>query len=301
MPLPDNPTVSLPKCSKPVIWLLSDGRSGSTWHAQLLDYRGNMRIEHEPVHRSFNPRLGAEPLLPLPGSAPIDEVYVPLFADIIAGQRVAPRFDRPEAPSDGEAAVVIRDIHAMLIAPRLLRALPELRPVVIVRHPAEVAISKLSLPRWEWFSETERFLADAELADCLAGLEAYLLSADTLFRRFIVTWAVIHRYFFAQLPERPIVVPYPAARETVVADIDAILAAAALPVPTAGDVAFERAYNARSASDRTNARHSLRDRLRRRPRPTVEDFAFAEEVIDAFDLRWLVPARMSPAGTRRRA
>ena len=124
------------------IWLLSDGRSGSTWFSQVLNFHGAFHVEHEPVHCKFNPRLGGEPLLPLPSDRGIETLYARLFDDILGGQYVTNRFG--DAVEAGEG-IVIRDIFALLIAPRLLAIYPQIRPVVIVRHPAQMALPP---PNW---------------------------------------------------------------------------------------------------------------------------------------------------------
>ena len=128
------------------IWLLSDGRSGSTWFAQLLNFNHRFHVEHEPIHHLFNPRLLDQPLMPFPSDAAVETHYLPLFEDMLAGRHVTHRFgEKADGRSGGQGGLLIRDIHGLLIAPRVLAAFPQLRPAIMVRHPAEVAISKVAL------------------------------------------------------------------------------------------------------------------------------------------------------------
>lgn len=269
------------------IWMLSDGRSGSTWFAQLLDFQGQLQLEHEPIHRTFTPQLASEPLLPMPGSPAVQQTYVPLFEAIRAGRFRGDRFGPTRRAARG---LLIRDIHGLLIGPEMLRACPWLRPVMIVRHPADVALSKLALAHWEWFDDLPLLLRQPRIADQLGPLRRHLETTSDPFERHVLVWAVSHHWFFSQVDADSLpVIRYPSNR----AELGAVALAMLGPLATPQDVAseaFYRAWAQRSLTDRPQLGGNPFRRLLTTPRLSRTRRLYAERMIDAFGLRWLVEA-----------
>ncbi len=288
---PREPVPHEPVPHDKAIWLLSDGRSGSTWFAQLLNCHHRYHVEHEPIHHDFNPRLLDQPLMPFPEDAALHTHYLPLFQDILAGRHVTHRFGQKRAgpKQSGQDGLIIRDIHGLLIAPRLLSALPQLRPVIIVRHPAEVAASKLALAEWSWFAEIERYLDDKTVRRELTGLGHLIAAATTPYRRHVIHWAASHRFFFSAVSPRSLpIIRYPGGRAEMSADVERVLSLIGHREST-HDAMFDIAWRTRSATERPPCDTSLLRQTFRRLRPSRRDLAFTERVIDAFCLRWLVP------------
>ena len=284
-----------PVAHSKAIWLLSDGRSGSTWFAQLLNCHHRFHVEHEPIHHNFNPRLLDQPLMPFPEDAALETHYLPLFEDMLAGRYITHRFGQKRTGGNfGNSAgnsnsLIIRDIHGLLIAPRLLSALPQLQPAIIVRHPAEVAASKIALTEWDWFADTERYLEDKTVRRELTGLGHLIAAANTPYRRHVIHWAASHRFFFSAVSPRSLpIIRYPGARADMSEGVERVLATIGQR-ETTHDTMFDIAWRTRSATERPPCDIGLFRKTFRRPRPSRRDLAFTEKVIDAFCLRWLVP------------
>jgi hypothetical protein len=277
--------------AKQAIWLLSDGRSGSTWFAELLDFHGCFHVEHEPIHCMFNPLLTPEPLLPLPSSRHIQTRYQPLMQDVLSGRYRSRRFGPPTYDHDG---IVIRDIHGFFIAPQMLQLFPDLRPVVLVRHPAEVAASKMALSNWHWFSDVRRFLSDEAIIANLGDLAQYVARADTLFQRYVIGWAVMHHYFFTQIDRQTLpIIRYPSTRDHYERAVSEILADI-LPINIHG-ADFNAAFYQRSLTDRPQGKRVLNWLINGKTHIAPADAIYAETILDAFDLRWLVePSKAMP-------
>ncbi|MBU6268891.1 MAG: hypothetical protein KGN34_15185 [Sphingomonadales bacterium] len=268
------------------IWLLSDGRSGSTWFAQLLDHARTLHVEHEPIHALFNPRLTGEPLVPLPGSADIDGVYAPLIADVLAGRYRTWRFGGERDPRAG-TPLVLRDIHALPLAPALLPRFPQVRPVLLVRHPVDVAQSKLALSQWQWFSAVERYATDTAMAATVRPLTGWIGRAETLFQRYVVHWAMMHRWFLDRFDGALTILPYPLSLAEAARAVAEILGGDAGGL--AASRSFAEAWHRRSATDQPTAgRRTLARLLGNEPAASRADRRFAEEAIDAFGLRGLL-------------
>lgn len=283
-PIAPDPS-SAPACPGEAVWILSDGRSGSTWFAQVLNFHGRAHVEHEPIHHAFNPLLAGQPLLPPPDAGETARIYAPLFEQIRAGSYRSHRFPPQTEAADG---LFIRDIHGLLIAPDLLELCPWLRPAVIVRHPADVAQSKLALAHWQWFSDLPALLASAELADHLGPLIRHVERAASLFERYVLVWAISHRWFFARCaPDRVPIVRYPSSVGELAALCEQLLPHLAGP-NTVQARAFQAAWSRRSMTDRPPLAGNPLRRLFAAPRLSRAQRLYAERMIDTFDLRWLV-------------
>jgi hypothetical protein len=85
---------------------------------------------------------------------------------------------------------IIKDIRANLLLGWLHTNFPDLRIIVLFRHPCAVARSKLKLG---WGTHLDEFLAQPELmADHLNKFESLLRSAETDFEKHILLWCVEH-------------------------------------------------------------------------------------------------------------
>lgn len=269
------------------VWLLSDGRSGSTWLSQLLNFNHRFHVEHEPIHCDFNPRLLDQPLMPFPCDPTVESHYLPLFADMLAGRYVSHRFGEEGDCRGG--GLLIRDINGLLIAPRVMSVFPQLRPTILVRHPAEVAASKIALAHWNWFGDIERYLEDKAVRREMTGLHHLILAAKTPYRRHVIHWAASHRYFFSEVMPRSVpIIRYPGTREEICAGLEKVLSQFDQPAATNSET-FDLAWRTRSATGLARCEKRLLHRVFTRERPSNRDLLFTEKVIDAFCLRWLVP------------
>lgn len=267
------------------VWMLSDGRSGSTWLAQVLDFHSRLHVEHEPIHAAFNPSLAGQPLLPAPDGAALDTIYAPLFEQIRAGTYRSQRIETAREQAEG---LLIRDIHGLLIAPQLMARCRWLRPVVIARHPAEVAQSKLALSHWQWFTDLPALLASDELADHLGPLVRHVERADSLYERHVLVWAISHRWFFAHVDQASLpIVRYPSTMSELAQLAESLFPDLAWPC-AAQSPAFQAAWARRSRTDRPPLAGNPIRRLFATPRLSRSQRLYAERMIDTFDLRWLV-------------
>ena len=158
-----------------------------------------------------------------------------------------------------------------------------------MRHPAEVATSKVALAHWNWFGDIERYMEDPIVRRELTGLSHLILAATTPFRRHVVHWAASHRYFFSEVAPRSLpIIRYPGAREDMADGVEQVLATLGQRESIC-DPSFDIAWRTRSATGLAHCEKNLFRRAFHRARPSRRDLAFAERVIDAFCLRWLVP------------
>ncbi len=145
------------------IWLLGDGRSGTTWLFELLNYHSRYRAFFEP----FNPgpskpgvEIGIQRYLPPDGENRELEKHL---ADIFSG-----RFNEARHPHPRSALfdrVLVKDIYANLFAYWGYRRFPNLRVILIIRHPFAVAASKLNVQHWFPNSDLDLILSQERLVE----------------------------------------------------------------------------------------------------------------------------------------
>jgi len=175
-----------------VVWLIGDGRSGTTWLSTLLKYNNRYREMFEPFH-------------PIPGNG----VRVKAHQYIRPGDRLNPLYPMASNVFDGKYShhrvdfgnlrirydgLLIKDIFANLFARWAKEHFPSVRIVLLIRNPFSVALSKQKKPTWYWATDPKIFLDQDELVsdylqpyyDLIAGC------GDDYIERQLLIWSIIH-------------------------------------------------------------------------------------------------------------
>ncbi len=189
---------------KEVVWVVGDGRSGTTWVSNLINSQKQHRYMFEPFHPTefswMNKFMKFQYLRPDNTS----KHFLNRGRVIFNGQVKHPRIDRQNQYKSYDG-LLIKDIHAHLFTKWVDVQFPHVKKVMILRHPCAVALSKLRLKKWNWPQDPEIFLSQPDLCqDYLAGFEHVIERADTLFERYILTWSILHYVPFQQLNNRQI-------------------------------------------------------------------------------------------------
>jgi len=178
-----------------VIWLIGDARSGTTWVSDLINHDKHYRDMFEPIRPS---RVDPTSFLtPQQYVRPGDSYpqLTELMSEIFSGRFTHPRVDTANRrPLYG--GLLVKDCFANLFARWASVEFPDVRPVLLIRNPFAVALSKKKKPRWYWPTDPADLVAqDALMED---HLEPY---RDVLSRTaaegddiqcMIATWAVIN-------------------------------------------------------------------------------------------------------------
>ncbi|MCB1887174.1 MAG: hypothetical protein KDH20_06185 [Rhodocyclaceae bacterium] len=191
------PTADLARTpGRDVLWLLGDGRSGTTWLASLLSQSGGLHPLFEPFHPAcvadcafLAPHAYLRPHAPC---RPLEAFARRVFAGEVREPRIC-----LDGPPPGGARLLVKDIFANLLAWWVVARFPVVRPVLLLRHPFAVALSKARRRDWYWMDAPGDFLADDTLmADHLAPfadvIQRYAQSADFVVRQVLI-WAVVNR------------------------------------------------------------------------------------------------------------
>jgi len=178
-----------------IIWLIGDGRSGTTWVSELLNHDGRYREVFEPVHpKKIEPFSFIAPhQYQRPGSQ--NPQLEAALGDLFSGKFRHPRTDFYNR-SYAFNGLLIKDIFANLLGAWAVEQFPAVRPVYLVRNPFAVALSKRKKSNWFWLTDPAELLQQPELR------EDYLQPYETLIRKTseqndfilsqILIWAIIH-------------------------------------------------------------------------------------------------------------
>jgi len=180
---------------KEVFWIIGDGRSGTTWIADLINYRGTYRKMFEPFH----PQLvtGMDIIQPHQYIRPenSDHPLAPLAADVFSGKFLNYRVDSRNRKFHYDG-IVIKDIFANLFAKWATRHHPDIRTVLVIRNPFAVALSKARKSDWLWLKDPLLLLSQPQLfQDHLEQHQDFIRreadKKDPLLDQLLI-WAIIH-------------------------------------------------------------------------------------------------------------
>jgi hypothetical protein len=273
------------------------GRSGTTWLADLINFDGCYRDLFEPFHPWMVP--AAAPLLgswyQRAGDAP-----PPAFADyvgrVLRGRVRHAWIDRFNRRALARGRLV-KAIRANLFLGWLSAEYPQVKIILLIRHPAAVARSRLALPAgWEWRPTLAELLEQRTLREQLSPAQWRLVAdAQGSFDEYLLTWSISHRLPLAALqPDSVLPVFYERLRSEPEAQLRRVFAFIGRP----WDAACLHAHGAPSKTARRMNKDANMHGVREAPwlawlsTPQRERM---HAVLDAFEVSWLYDGGGMPA------
>lgn len=195
------------------VFLAGTGRSGTTWASNIINYHRAYRTMFEPLHPVHVPSSAVFGWCKYLRATNDDEAYLGPARDIVSGKLRNPWVDGLNETVIGRGRL-IKFIRGNLMLPWFLRHFPEVKIVMLVRHPAPVANSILKLG---WPTSMDMYLEQPDLmADHLAPFENALRSVEDEFEKNVFAWCVqqlvpfrdlapgqVHVLFYERLCQSP--------------------------------------------------------------------------------------------------
>lgn len=177
-----------------VTWLVSDGRSGSTWLSDLLNWDRKYRELFEPYHPFQVKQVKDFSLFQYLRIETTDSPLCTFLENVFTGNFKHLRADvsKPQLLYDG---LLIKDIFAHLLMPWVDYHLPSVKKIILIRNPFSVALSKQKLSNnWIWMKNPKDFLEQKDLlVDYLLPYEDLIAdSGDDFILNQILIWSIIH-------------------------------------------------------------------------------------------------------------
>lgn len=185
------------------VWLLGDGRSGTTWVADLINARRRYRELFEPFHPKIVPE--ARPMEPGLYLRETDQDHPILtFAEkVFSGKLWNARVDSENRIWFFQG-LLVKDIFANLLARAVCVRIPKIRPVLLIRNPFAVALSKQKKPNWFWLEDPLKLVAQKSLrTDFLHPYEEVIrrtASQQDFILNQLLIWCVFNLVPLRQFP-----------------------------------------------------------------------------------------------------
>jgi hypothetical protein len=189
--------------NKEVIWVVGDGRSGSTWLQEMINYDNKYRYMFEPFHPVTAGEIRDIGYYKYIRPEYKDEAFYNLASRIFSGRFYHPRVIRGGRIHSRK--LLIKDIFGNLLIKWVGEYFPRVKKILIMRHPFATALSKQKLRDWEWMTEPVQFFEQPELIqDWLKPFEALIRNTEGFFERQVLIWSIVHYIPLRQLDRRDI-------------------------------------------------------------------------------------------------
>ncbi|WP_435236272.1 sulfotransferase domain-containing protein [Psychromonas sp. PT13] len=178
-----------------IIWLLGDGRSGTTWVANLINHDKKFREIFEPFHPKRN--IDMHFIVPHQYYRPneINEELKSISSTLFSGKYTNKKVD-VGSHTLLYKGLLIKDIFANLLCYPTSLEFPNIKPILLIRNPFSVALSKSKKKNWFWGTDPLELLNQASLR------EDYLLPFEDLIKEVsarnnyilnqILIWSIIN-------------------------------------------------------------------------------------------------------------
>ncbi|MGF1523900.1 MAG: sulfotransferase domain-containing protein [Leptolyngbyaceae cyanobacterium] len=176
-----------------VIWLVSDGRSGSTWVSDLINWDRCYRELFEPFHPYIVKRVQDFELFQYLRPDDKNSDLGDFLRSVFSGEFKHLRADVSQ-PRLFYKGLLVKDIFAHLLLPWVTRNIPQVQTILLIRNPFAVALSKQRLKNWTWMTDPTKFLEQNSLyEDYLAPFEDVIRAVgDDFVERQVMIWAIVH-------------------------------------------------------------------------------------------------------------
>ncbi len=189
------------------VWLIGDGRSGTTFLSDLINHHQRYREMFEPFHPALiKPMQNLamhEYIRPDTPSHP----FWPLAQRVLQGKFTYPSVDAMNRRLHYRG-LLVKDIFANLFATWAIRQSADnrLKVILLIRNPFAVALSKYKKKNWIWLTEPRAFLKQPNLvADYLEPyVDVIQAVGDDYIERQVLIWAILHYVPFQQLTSNQI-------------------------------------------------------------------------------------------------
>jgi len=193
--------------NKETIWIVGDGRSGSTWLLEMINYDNQYRRMFEPFHPTKVERMKGSEFFKYIRPEYQDETFYPLASEVFTGQFHHPRVTGGDNRFDKK--LLIKDIFAHLFIKWVGTHFPPVKKILLMRHPFAIALSKQKLMKWDWMTEPKQFLNQQALyQDYLQPYKKLIMKTKGYFEKQVLIWSIIHYVSLKQLTEEDILLVF---------------------------------------------------------------------------------------------
>ncbi|MHC4757051.1 MAG: sulfotransferase [Planctomycetota bacterium] len=169
------------------VFLAGTGRSGTTWVAQILNYKNDYRVLFEPFHSKKVNMLSHFKYRQYLRPDNLDSAFLDPVRDILCGRIRNKWIDKANRRIISNKRL-IKDIRANHLLYWIKNHFPAIPIIVLLRHPCAVAASKIKL---NFGTHLEEFLEQPTLMDdFLNPFKKEIQKAQDPFDKHIFLWCI---------------------------------------------------------------------------------------------------------------
>lgn len=185
------PPLNLSSALSHTILVAGTGRSGTTWLAQILNHNNSFRQIFEPFHpdnvAKADQVLGRKKFLPPQTRTTEPHTFI---QDVLQGKISTPWTNRINKKLLSSRRLV-KTIHGNLLLGYIHQQFPEVKQVLIIRHPLAVAYSKQKTGWWVTPEIDTLFLNQHTLVQQhLAPIQDKLSGLESSLDKIIAAWCI---------------------------------------------------------------------------------------------------------------
>jgi hypothetical protein len=180
---------------KKVVWLIGDGRSGTTYVSNLINCNGQYREMFEPFHPIYVKPMQKLAFHQYIRPAEAEHPFSAIARDVFTG-KFTNTFVNSAHLRLVYRGLLIKDIFANLFAYWAYKTFRDLnmKVILLIRNPFAVALSKYGKRRWHWLTDPKEFLKQPDLMnDYLEPYEDLIKNiSDDYIERQILIWSIVN-------------------------------------------------------------------------------------------------------------
>lgn len=180
---------------KNVVWLLGDGRSGTTFVANLIDWNRQYRELFEPFHPVYVKQMAGISFHNYIRPTDTNHPFTQIASEVFTG-RISNSFIDIANKRLIYHDLLIKDIFANLFAYWAYQNFSHLniKVILLLRNPFAVALSKYKKKHWHWMTDPRDFLKQKDLVDDFLHPYMNIIKdiGDDYIERQIMIWSIIN-------------------------------------------------------------------------------------------------------------
>ncbi len=187
------------------IWVTGDGRSGTTWLSDLINWEGRYRVLFEPFHPTLVKEVKDFDFFQYLKADDHESSLGDFLRTVFSGRFKHFRADTSQIRLMYEG-LLVKDIFSNLMIPWVHHNLPTVKKVMVIRNPFAAALSKQNKQGWTWMTDPKDFFNRTDLFnDHLHRFEKVIATVgDDFIENQILIWAIVHYVPFQTLNSQDI-------------------------------------------------------------------------------------------------
>jgi len=185
------------------IIVAGEGRSGSSWLAEMINWKHDMRSMFEPFHPGFSNlwQVMKTKYKTYLSETSTDPVLAQAIQKVLTGQLRSPRIDRYNRTFFLPKKRIIKLIHANLWLKWIRKHYPSTPIVLILRNPLAIAASRTFFAKADWLKPSS-FYDEQELCDVyLKPFRYYVDEKLQEFERSVLSVSIVYYVLLKELKE----------------------------------------------------------------------------------------------------